>query len=211
MAGLPIIEDLSNGEVRVMDRSSGLKAPFIIYRYERRSSALVPHPTAFVEWGCTYENAVNIGLVATSYECLEHIEWYGLRGAGGVLAEEVKQPWRLLEREFGLDELTSQSSSVACFPFSSQEHFDRHKHEVAQRVLEAVARSVSHEICKWHEGIRPAFHDHSTHASLSTSSPSRVPLVGGDNRQIADSPSSHIVSDSTSRTCSVPHAIPNNV
>lgn len=66
---------------------------------------MLPHPHSYLEWGNVYDEVYKIGLVATKCDCLKHVEWFCFKGVAGVLAEEVKQPWRLLEREFDLEEI----------------------------------------------------------------------------------------------------------
>ena len=77
---------------------------------------------------------------------MRDVEWYCFKGANDVLATEIKQAWRLDERDLLEDELRSSSGTIACFPFRREEHVEEHRNEVTNKALHAVATYFSRRI-----------------------------------------------------------------
>ena len=125
--------------------------------------------------------------MARNYESLTNVEWYCFRGVTGVLAEEVKRPWRLYGREFSIEELTSPSATEACFPFESQEQLQEHYNQVTNSALIVVAISVSKSM-SGHACMRAQLFEQSEQTASSTSIQScRLPLEDNERFHEADS------------------------
>ena len=86
LAGVQIIDEKEEEKIEIRNVQAVFNAPFLMYRYECRYSAIVPFPQAFVEFGKTYDHVVCVGPQKTSYEFLRDVPWYCFRGPQGRLA-----------------------------------------------------------------------------------------------------------------------------